>query len=75
MNAAEEYNTPQADDNAIQLDEIDRQIVLLTQDGLPLHSRPYEVIAKQLNRSATEVMQRMRHMHGKGKVMKKSSED
>ena len=68
MNAAEEYNTPQADDNAIQLDEIDRQIVLLTQDGLPLHPRPYEVIAKQLDRSATEVMQRMRHMQQTGVI-------
>ena len=66
MNTAEEYNTPQADDNAIQLDNVDRQIVLATQDGLPLHPRPYEVIANQLGRSAAEVMQRMRRMQQTG---------
>ena len=68
MNTAEEYNTLQTDGNALELDDIDRQIVLLTQDGLPLHPRPYEVIANQLGQSAAEVMQRMRRMQQTGVI-------
>jgi DNA-binding Lrp family transcriptional regulator len=68
MNTAEEYNTLQADGDALELDDIDRQIVLLTQDGLPLHPRPYEVIANQLGQSAAEVMQRMRRMQQTGVI-------
>ena len=68
MNAAEEYNTLQTDGDALELDDIDRQIVLLTQDGLPLHPRPYEVIANQLDQSAAEVMQRMRRMQQTGVI-------
>lgn len=66
MNAAENYNAPQANGNALELDDVDRQIVLLTQDGLPLHPRPYEVIANQLGQPAAEVMQRMRRMQQTG---------
>lgn len=66
MNAAEEYNPLQADGDTLALDDIDRQIVLLTQDGLPLHPRPYEIIANQLDQSAAEVMQRMRRMQQTG---------
>ena len=68
MNTAEEYNTLQADGDVLELDDIDRQIVLLTQDGLPLHPRPYEVIANQLDQSAAEVMQRMRRMQQTGVI-------
>ena len=68
MSAAVEYKTIQDDINATMLDDIDRKIVLMTQDGLPLDPRPYEVIASQLDLSAAEVMQRMRRMQETGVI-------
>jgi DNA-binding Lrp family transcriptional regulator len=68
MNAAVEYKTIQDDISAAVLDDIDRKIVLATQDGLPLDPHPYEVIASQLDLSAAEVMQRMRRMQETGVI-------
>jgi DNA-binding Lrp family transcriptional regulator len=68
MNAAVEYTTIQDDVKAPMLDDIDRKIVVATQNGLPLDPRPYEVIASQLDLSAAEVMQRMRHMQENGVI-------
>jgi DNA-binding Lrp family transcriptional regulator len=68
MNAAVEYTTIQDDVKATVLDDIDRKIVVATQNGLPLDPRPYEVIASQLDLSAAEVMQRMRHMQENGVI-------
>ena len=68
MNTAVEYKTIQDDVNAVVLDDIDRKIVVATQDGLPLDPRPYEVIASQLDLSAVEVMQRMRRMQETGVI-------
>ncbi len=47
---------------AAVLDAVDRRIILATQAGLPLVSRPYHAIAEQLGVSADEVMARLRHM-------------
>ena len=47
---------------ATSLDEIDRQIVVATQSGLPLVSQPYHAIAQQLGITAAEVMLRMQNM-------------
>jgi len=46
----------------MQLDEIDRRIVLATQSGLPLEAQPYHAVARQVGITAEEVMERMRHM-------------
>lgn len=43
-------------------DALDRAIIVATQQGLPLVSRPYHVIAGQLGVAPDEVMQRMRRM-------------
>ncbi len=48
------------------IDEIDQQIIQLTQTGLPLVSKPYHVIAEQLDISADEVMARMQAMQDNG---------
>ena len=48
------------------VDEIDRKIILATQEGLPLDPRPYEVIAIELGLSAELVVQRMQRMLNAG---------
>lgn len=44
------------------LDEIDRQLILLTQSGLPLTAQPYVALAEQLGISEAQVLQRMQVM-------------
>lgn len=50
------------------MDAIDRAIIVATQQGLPLVSRPYHAIAEQLNLDADEVMTRMRRMQEEGVI-------
>lgn len=45
-----------------KLDETDRRIVVVTQSGLPLDSRPYHVVAAEVGISPEEVMARMQRM-------------
>jgi len=45
-----------------QLDDIDRAIILATQDGLPLVERPYDAVAEQLGIGAAVVRRRMAAM-------------
>lgn len=48
------------------IDYVDRQIILATQQGLPLCARPYDVVAAQLGLEPQEVIRRMKWMldHG-----------
>ena len=48
------------------IDKIDRQIIQITQSGLPLTPRPYRTIAEQLGITADEVMQRIAAMQNDG---------
>ncbi len=48
------------------IDELDRRIIVATQSGLPLVSRPFDMLASQLDISAGELMQRMRRMQDAG---------
>ena len=50
----------------IHLDDIDRKIIQATQSGLPLVSRPYDEIAKDMGISADEVIMRMHNMQQSG---------
>lgn len=68
MNTVVQDTRLQDDAKTSVLDDIDRQIVVATQSGLPLDPRPYEVIASQLDLSAAEVMQRMRRMQETGVI-------
>ncbi len=48
------------------LDAFDRQIIQLTQSGLPLVAEPYQHLAAQLDCSPEVVMQRMQAMQANG---------
>ena len=50
------------------IDDIDREIILLTQKGLPLAPRPYHLLGVMLNISGEEVMSRMQRMLESGKI-------
>lgn len=47
-------------------DEIDRQIIVATQKGLPLVAEPYDEIANQLGISSTQVKDRITAMQERG---------
>ena len=49
-------------------DSIDRQIIVATQAGLPLVSRPYDALADRLGIGAEEVKARLRAMLEAGVV-------
>jgi siroheme decarboxylase len=50
------------------MDEIDRQIILATQAGLPLVAEPYQAIAAQLALPIEELMARMQAMQENGVI-------
>ena len=54
--------------DAVTAAEIDRQLVLATQGGLPLVSRPYDELARQLGIAADEVQQRLAAMLADGRI-------
>ncbi len=51
-----------------ELDDTDRRIILETQAGLPVVSRPYEAIGQKLGISGNEVKRRMSQMLNSGKI-------
>jgi DNA-binding Lrp family transcriptional regulator len=55
-------------DAASALDELDRRIIVATQEGLPRVSRPYHAVAEQLGISAGEVMARLQRMLDSGVI-------
>ncbi len=52
----------------LELDALDRRIVLATQQGLPLDPRPYAVVAAQVGASEAEVMQRIERLKARGAI-------
>ncbi|MGE5471233.1 MAG: Lrp/AsnC family transcriptional regulator [Bacteroidota bacterium] len=50
------------------LDELDRRLVLATQAGLPLVSRPYEALGRQLGCPAEEVIARLQGLLDRGMI-------
>ena len=50
------------------LDATDRAIILATQGGLPLVSRPYHAVAERLGLEATDLMARMQRMSELGVI-------
>lgn len=50
------------------MDDIDRALIVATQGGLPLVSRPYHLLGEQLGLSAEEVMRRLRNMLDSGVI-------
>lgn len=50
------------------MDAIDRQLIVLTQAGLPLTSRPYASLAEQLGLGEKEVLQRLQALLVQGVI-------
>lgn len=50
------------------LDTLDRAIVVATQAGLPVDSRPYRVVAEQVGASEAEVIARMERLLAAGAI-------
>lgn len=50
------------------LDDIDRRIIVATQQGLPLVARPYHAVAEQVGIAPEEVMARMNRMLEQGLI-------
>jgi DNA-binding Lrp family transcriptional regulator len=50
------------------LDELDRRLIVATQAGLPLVSRPYQALAEQLGSSAAEIQSRLQRMLDTGMI-------
>ena len=59
-------NKPQLKKEQFILDDINRQIITATQSGLPLVSRPYDVIAERIGIDASDVIRRMEAMQDNG---------
>lgn len=51
-----------------EIDELDRRIILATQDGLPRVARPWHAIGEQVGATADVVMERLRRMLDAGIV-------
>jgi DNA-binding Lrp family transcriptional regulator len=52
----------------LQPDQLDRQIILATQEGLPLVPQPYHAVAEQVGSTPDVVMERLRHMLESGVI-------
>ncbi|CAA7615705.1 Protein NirH [Candidatus Terasakiella magnetica] len=52
----------------LPLDDIDRKIVLATQEGLPLVEEPYHTVAAQVGIAPEEVMRRMERLLAEGVI-------
>jgi len=50
------------------LDDADRRLVAVIQEGLPLVSRPYAVIAERIGLSEPEVIRRIAHLQAVGTI-------
>ena len=50
------------------LDDIDRRLVLATQEGLPLVSRPFEAVAAMVGIPAAEVLDRLARLRDAGVI-------
>lgn len=51
-----------------QIDNIDRMLIVATQEGLPLVPRPFDALARQLGISTKEVVARLSNMLANGVV-------
>ena len=54
--------------HAAEYDELDRRIIVATQDGLPRVARPYHAVGEQVGVTAAEVMARLQRMLERGVI-------
>ncbi len=55
-------------DDSHSIDPVDRALIIETQGGLPLVSKPYHAVARKLGLSAEVVMERIRAMQRSGAI-------
>ena len=55
-------------ENTARIDAMDRRLILATQAGLPLTSRPFAAVADQLGIEETEVIERLARLKAAGVV-------
>lgn len=60
--------TARALTQASGIDEVDRRIIVATQEGLPVTVRPYQAVAERLGLTEAEVMARMQRMLDAGVI-------
>ena len=60
--------TASGPDGRSTIDALDRRIIAATQAGLPLTSRPYHALARQLGLAPAEVLIRVRRMLDAGVI-------
>ena len=65
MSAATGYRKAASE---INIDDVDRRLIVATQKGLPLDPRPYNIIADEIGITALEVRQRLERMQDTGIV-------
>jgi DNA-binding Lrp family transcriptional regulator len=65
-NSVSEYVATQM--NELDLSRLDRRIVLATQSGLPIHERPYDLIAREVEADPELVKQRLQAMLDDGRI-------
>ena len=68
MKATEQIQAIHTADDREFIDAVDRRIIVATQSGLPLVSRPYDAIATQVGVSSAEVKRRMQAMLESGVI-------
>jgi len=54
--------------HVLQLNESDRALIKAVEHGLPIVSRPYSIIAKQLNSTEQEVISRLQYLIDSGAI-------
>ena len=62
MNARPAHLAPVPSAQPTPLDELDRRIIVATQNGLPRARRPYHAIGERVGATAAEVMARLQRM-------------
>ncbi len=61
-------NIPKDTEIATDLEELDHRIILATQAGLPIHERPFHVVANEVDASPALVQQRFKVMLEDGRI-------
>lgn len=56
--------------NGFEISEFDKKLILLTQEGIEISKRPYEIIAKELNCSEEKVVSRLEELYQYGFIRK-----
>ena len=68
MSTSDSVSDPAGQDSASELAKLDRKIILATQSGLPVHERPFDLIASEVESDQKIVKQRFNAMLEDGRI-------